>query len=497
MDGDKDEKIDARHISAPYMAESIEKTQISKYPTKGGHGFAAEDANTQADKRMGREAEVVGKSNESNGTDRIVDGVMVQSKYCKSAYESVNAAFDARSGNYRYEGQVLEVPKDQYDASVELIREKIEQGKVPGYKNPADANKLVKSGTVTYERARDFARPGNIHSLVFDAKTQSITSSYVAGLSFAVTFAHGVWRGEDIDKAIKDATSSAIHAGNTTFITGVVSSQVLRTRAAAFGVVHARNGVKAVSHTSLGREAIPRVAAGSLGKSIHGAAAVNHVAKLLRTNLVTSTISVLVTSAPDFYRAAFDRSESWTQFTKNLSVNIAGVASGTAGWIGGAAAGAALGSAVPVVGTVAGGVVGGIVGALGSGFIGAEAAKKIANVVVDDDSKKLMEMLDREVQTLAIEYLITETEFECIASKIKDTVNPKWLRRMFKETRKGSITYQQFIRDEFEPHFQAVIRRRPKVTPPSVEQIQPEITKIVEMTLADADTMEIIKEPSV
>ena len=92
------------------------------------------------------------------------------------ASETVAAAFDSGSGNYRYEGQVLEVPKDQYEACVELMRKRIAQGKVPGFENPADAENIVQQGTVTYKQARNIARAGNVDSLVFDAKTQATST---------------------------------------------------------------------------------------------------------------------------------------------------------------------------------------------------------------------------------------------------------------------------------------------------------------------------------
>ncbi len=347
-------------LSASLTAQELEKTQIAKYHTKGGHGFAAEDANNLNDRLRGKKAEVVGISNELNGADRVVDGVRVQSKYFQSASETIAAAFDSGSGNYRYEGQVLEVPKDQYKACLELMRKRIAQGKVPGFENPADAENIVQQGTVTYKQARNIARAGNVDSLVFDAKTQAVTSTYVFAISFAVTFAQNRWQGESAKNAMRAALESSILAGSTTLVTGIISAQLLRTKAAAIGVVSVRSGVKAISGTTIGRQAIHRIAAGSLGKAVYGAAAINHVSKLLRSNVVTATIATAVTSGPDFYRAVFGRSISWRQFTKNISVNIAGVATGAVGWLGGAAAGAAIGSAVPIVGTAAGGVVGGI-----------------------------------------------------------------------------------------------------------------------------------------
>ena len=182
-------------LPAPLVAQALEKTQIAKYHIKGGLGFAAEDANNFVDTIRGKSAEIVGISYELNGADRVVDGLLIQSKYFQSAPETVAAAFDSSSGNYRYTGQVLEVPKDQYEACVELMRGRIKQGKVPGFSNPADAEKVVQRGTVTYKQARNIARAGNVDSLIFDAGTQAVTSTFVATVSFVVTFAQSRWRG--------------------------------------------------------------------------------------------------------------------------------------------------------------------------------------------------------------------------------------------------------------------------------------------------------------
>ena len=57
-------------------AAALERTQIAKYHTKGGTGFAAEDANNLAVRLRGKDAKVVGQSNDLHGVDRVVDGVL-------------------------------------------------------------------------------------------------------------------------------------------------------------------------------------------------------------------------------------------------------------------------------------------------------------------------------------------------------------------------------------------------------------------------------------
>ncbi len=470
-------------LTAPFVANTLEtNTQIPKYHAKGGHGFAAEDANNLADRLRGRNAKVVGQSNELNGADRIVNGVKVQSKYYATASKTVRAAFDPATGNYRYSGQVLEVPKDQYEDCLRHMRERIRNGKVPGVSNPAEAENLVKQGTVTYKQARNIARAGNIDSLIFDLKTQSVTFGGAFAVSFIIDYAQGKRSGMSDVEAIKSALHSALAAGGSTLITSVISAQILRTRYAAIGAVTMRAGVRAAYRTTLGREAIHRIAAGSLGRGVYGAAAVNHVSRLLRSNIITGGIAVAVTSAPDFYRAAFARSISWRQFMKNAAVNVAGVAGGVGGWMGGAAAGAAIGSVVPGPGTVVGGIVGGMLGALGGGFAASRATRAVADGVIEDDSKKLLEALETELQTLAFEYMLSEEEInKRVVPTVKDTVDQRWLRNMYKETRNGaSSTRRRFVRREFEPEFQAIARRRPRVVMPSAEKLDRGIANLAD-----------------
>jgi len=133
-------------------AKVAENLQLSRYTNPNtGHGSAAEDANALHDLLRGRPVELTGRSNVKDGPDRIVHGkVMIQTKYYQTARESVNAAFDGKTGLYRYKNQVLEVPKDQYSEVLELMRQKIKEGRVPGVVNPEEAEKLVKAGSVTY-----------------------------------------------------------------------------------------------------------------------------------------------------------------------------------------------------------------------------------------------------------------------------------------------------------------------------------------------------------
>jgi len=71
-----------------------------------------------------------------------------------------------------------------------------------------------------------------------------------------------------------------------------------------------RGGMGAMAMTASGKNVIELVAKASLGKAVYGAAAVNHVSKLLRTNVITSAVVAVAVSTPDFYRAAIAKSIS-------------------------------------------------------------------------------------------------------------------------------------------------------------------------------------------
>ncbi len=451
-------------LAVPLTAGTLEATQIARYHTETGHGSAAEDANHIDDKIRLRSAKIVGADNVHNGPDRIVNGVQIQSKYCKTAGKTVGAAFDSPGRMYRYGGQVLEVPKDQYEQALGLMGDRIAQGKVPGFSNPADAAKLVRRGAVTYTQARNIARAGNLDSLLFDAKTQAVTSLQVAGISFAITYARSIWSGRSQKEAVGDALKSSAAAGGATMLSGVVAAQLLRIRPAV--------GVAGIlSRTPAGRIPIP-----------------GQVSRLFRGNTLTSLISLAVTSSPDCYRAALDRSISWKQFAKNMSVNGSGVVGGALGWKAGAVAGAVIGTAIPIpfFGTGSGALVGGLVGAVGGNIGSSTVANKVAAGLFDDDAKRLLSILVEEIQTLVDEYILEDNEVEEIALAINGRTRPAWFRKMYKDTRSAtdSESIRQWIRGEFEPEFEAMIRRRPNLVSPTVEQVEEEALRIREMPAA-------------
>lgn len=455
----------ARFTSAPHIARRIEETQLNKFHTLRGHGFAAEEANILSDQMQGYKVERTGQNNAPQGPDRITPVEIIQTKYCCTPKDTINSAF--KDNAYAYSGQILEVPKDQYDECLRLMKEKIAQGQVPGVTDPAEAEKIIKKGSVTYQQARNIARAGNIDSVWFDTKTHAVTSTGVFALSFTISFARHKWGGVATGDAIKGALGDGAAAGLGCLASGVLTSQLLRTKFVAGGVVHSRHAVKAAYKTRFGKKLISKLASVSLGKTVGGQAAINHVAKLGRTNAVSGAVSTVVMAGPDFYRAAFARNISWKQFGKNVAINGAGVAGGAGGWAGGAMAGAALGSVVPIVGTAAGAIAGGILGSLGGGVLASKGTQMALDKVVDDDALCLSKQMPEWLTPLAEDFLLSEEEVKALCLAIQPKLTAGFWKALYQAPDRPRRVYETF-----EPDCERLAALRTPVSMPTREEVE-------------------------
>lgn len=351
-------------VASTASTECTNQQQWTKYHNKQGHGFAAEDANALWDKMHGKRVDKVGLDNSKNGADRIVNDIKIQDKYYQTAKKSVDSAFE--NGQFRYSGMKLEVPKNQYDEAVRIMRERISQGKVPGVTDPNMAEQIILKGHYTYEEAVRIAKAGNMDSIKFDIKTQAVACTFACGLSFAVSYCTAKSKGMCHTDALKYAAKQTAKSGGTTLITGVAAQQLLRTHVGRNFAAIATKAVKPVVHsamkTEVGKNVLTKTASVIAGKQVAGVAATNVITKALRTNAVVSTVVFVGTSIPDTVRLCCGKITG-REYTENTVSNAAGVGVGWAG----ASVGAAIGSAVfPGVGTIVGGIVGGIGGGIGA-----------------------------------------------------------------------------------------------------------------------------------
>lgn len=433
-------------------AFATEAQQWRKYHSPNGHGFAAEDVNAINDILHGKEVDKVGVNNELNGADRIVNGVSIQTKYCQSASKSISNAFGA-DGYYRYPGQKLEVPKEQYEEAVRLMTEKIRNGKVPGVSDSSQAKEMVLKGKVTYNEAVNIAKAGNIDSIKFDMKTQAVSCSIACGISFVVTYANARFRGESRQEAVKVAVKTAVRSGATTMAVGVATQQILRTtigrHVVATTTQMSRHAVDSICRTQIGSTVVRKLMSSVLGKQLTQTAARNAAIQMARTNVITGTVMTVASCAPDLVKVSRGKM-SWKQFGKNSAVNAAGVGGGLSGaWLG-----AAIGSCIlPGVGSVIGGMIGGMSGGVATSC----GAQKAMDHFVDDDAQKIIVCLEEVITELCHQYNKNEANLQVILQKLKSNkvFSQKFFENAYKTGGRSQNRYEikRFLINQLRQYF--------------------------------------------
>lgn len=395
---DKKKKEDLYYSQNETIAHN---DKLLKFNGRQGHGYAAEQGNNLYDTINGRNAEILGDDNAKNGPDRMVDGQLIQTKYCQNANASVNSGF--KNGKYRYldsngNPMQLEVPSDQYDEAIRIMEEKIRKGQVPGCKNPKDASKIIRKGNITLKQAINIAKAGTVESLVFDAVHGAVIGLSAAGISSTIVLARALWNGEDLDTALDIAMYSGIQAGGITFVTSVISSQITKTGVSNLLIEPSNELVKLLPSTV--RKQL--LAAIRDGAPIYGAAASKNLAKLLRGNFITQVVTVLVLSSNDIFHYAQGKI-SGKQLFKEVTTLVSGL-------IGGGVVGVLLAPLGPV-----GVIIGSIIGT----GLSSEAMRRLLNQFIEDDAVKLIEIVNSRLTVLANEYLLSKCELDLVVEVLR------------------------------------------------------------------------------
>lgn len=477
--GEVDSNLNEETIKTSVAAgAAVESSQIaifaeqkSKINTPAGHGEMAEEAITILDKLHGFDAKVVGRDNAKDGADRQIGDIFIQTKYYNSARGSLEACFNPETGQYRYmsdgKPMQLEVPKDQYEKVVEGFRRKIENGKVPGVTDPNEAANIVRKGRLTYQQAVNLTKPGTIESLSYDALTGVVTCSCALGITFVATVFLAWRKTEDITQAIQSGASAGLQVFGISFIQHMIVSQVARTGLANSLLVPSQYVVG-----KLGYQASATIVNGIRALSgkgaIYGAAASKHLAKVLRSNAITSILSFAVFSIPETYNVA-SRKISGAQYAKNMSVLAGSIAAGAggaiaAGVVAAKVAGTAGTAVAPGVGTVVG-IAGGFVG----GAVGAKVVKVAGDILHEDDVETFGRMFNAYVSLMIGEYLLDEGEIDSLISRLNE-VKQKEFKTLFENLQKSN-EQECVVRDFLNPHFEAVIAKRTRFLLPTPENI--------------------------
>jgi hypothetical protein len=437
------------------------------FHARHGHGFAAEKANHLADRLGMNDAQLVGGDNAKNGADRVVAGVQIQTKYCATGRACVSQCFDD-AGQFRYVNldgspMQIEVPSDKYAEAVDAMADKIRAGKVRGVNDPLRASDIIRQGSYTYEQARRIALPGTIEGLRFDAANGIELAGTAAGISAVMTFALAVWNGASVDKAVDEACYTGLKVGGVAWVTSLVTAQVGRT-----GVEQGlRSGTDWMVQQLGGKTAGWVATALRSGNSLSGAAAQNHLSKLLRGNMVAAAVATLVLSTADVFRM-FEGQVSGAQVFKNVASTAAGVAGGMGGMEAGGALGFALGGPVgSVVGTVLGGIFG--------GAAASEASKMVLDGFIEDDAVQMAAILEKVFAEEVQAHLINARGVNAIIAGLKAFNLPQRLREMY-----AASDREQYARKILRPLFDVVLGWRKPVAPPTDAALLAGVARLVE-----------------
>lgn len=294
--------------------KSVDAANNAEVNSSSGHGIMAEEALNLIDRFMGRASEIVGRSNEKNGADRLVDGVQLQTKFYNSGKGCVDACFSDKSdgGLYRYinsDGTPMpvEVPKDMYDDALERFAEKIADGKVPGVSDVSEADKYIRAGYLTYDDAKNLCRPLTAQSLLYDAATGIVHCSLAFGISAAAAFIITMYRYKSIKSAALSSLKTGVKVFGLAYVCHVLSSQFARTEFFTampdISSFAGGNGSLASSITEINNG----LSLASGGMAYSAAASVRRFSKMLRVGFVINLLTTAVFLVPDLINICLGR----------------------------------------------------------------------------------------------------------------------------------------------------------------------------------------------
>lgn len=444
--------------------------------TKTGHGIYAEEAGAILDKLAGEQSTVVGRDNAKNGPDKIVDSSPIQCKYCKQAYNSVDACFkkNPQTGtkSFRYydlngNAMKVEVPADQYAQAIEYMKTRISDGQVPGVTDPNAAYDIIRKGRLTYNQALKLAKAGTIESITFDAYTGAVNCLSVFGISAVVSFAQTYWVTRDYKKAAKSAIFTGVQVYGMAFAGGIIASQLSRT-----GLASALNPLATEISPQMAQEIINafRTLAGK--KAIYGAAAQKSFAKFLGSTAITQGVMFIVFSVPDTFKV-FDGKISGSQYLKNMTSLFA---SFTGSIVTTTAAGALIGK---TLGEKVDKKVGAAIG-MGAGLIGGAvcgtAAKGIGNLIHEDDAVITARLFNGILLNQFMDNMLTSEEQDAVIKALDD--DKKQLRKLQQDLRKSDSQEADVIK-YLEPKIKAAIDGRSSIGVDAENEMKESMESIV------------------
>lgn len=272
---------------------------------------------------------------------------------------------------------------------------------------------------------------------------------------------------KDINEAIIAGATAGIQVFGIAFIQHMLASQISRTSLAGTLIRPSQFIVERIGYKT-SATLVNGIRALSGKAPIYGVAASKHLAKILRSNMLTSVIAFAIFSVPETYKL-FSRKTSNAQYIKNMSSLAISIATGAGG---AAAAGLAASKVAAVIGTAVSPVVGTAVGFIGgfcAGVGGAAAANAVGNIIRENDSEINGRLFNAVTSCEINEYLLDEKEIEKFI-KVMDAVSKKELRKLL-ENIQASDKQEAVIREFLKDKLDKIVSDREHFNLPSDEEL--------------------------
>lgn len=318
------------------------------------------------------------------------------SHYCANVLDTFNSLFN--EGKFLYDPSntfYIEVPLEQYLEVVELMREAIQEGKIPGIDEPEAAESLIRQGLITFNQAKHIAARDHISILKYDPIDCKIIMKVPMSLSYLIIYATHFWDGRGFDASLKQGILSMMIVGGQAFFEHVAVIENFDRYENPTYAIKRLLGMNAY-------KTLVRVYKSHV--SGYGLSAVKNLSQFFEEGGIIRDLISLSRSAMDLANNVRGRI-STEQMAKNIANTFSGIVGGTAGWVGGAAAGSAV---LPGVGTM----LGGMAGAMSTAKMTTSVSNTILSYYIEDDAVKMMRVIQDAFEAVAEEYLLNEKEVE-------------------------------------------------------------------------------------
>ena len=401
-----------------------------------GHGYGAEYGNKTVDRILGKKVEG-GQEKENghhkkSGADKIVNGQKVQTKYYKSAADTYRAGF--KDSSHDYSGQVIEVPRDQYNEIKNRLQKDIDAGNMDGIEPGTPAENYLKKGYFSYSQSYRLAASGTIESITMDMANGIMTSMTSASITAIIIFASGVWQGKDVKEAAKDGLMTAGQVIGKGAVIYTITMQVSRGKVWNYALGKRVDSPMSKVSEEVAEKINSKIVNSSVGTKLN-------LREVTGQKLVSGAVTVAVVFGPDVCRACMGKI-SVKQLAKNATAGAAGLA------------GMAVGSAV-----TAGNPLGGMIG----GAVGGAVGKKVMDNFIEDDAVAMFRVMKEEFLDVVMSSYLTQEEFEEVAKRtIWDKKVSKELQNMYKKSKKGE--HRAYANSLIEEVVIDVLKKRRKIT---------------------------------